>query len=322
MRGYYIISQNGVWNIPIKIPDDLPAVSALEAENIFVMTEKRAISQDIRSLKILILNLMPTKVETEIQLLRLLSNSPLQTDIYFLQMATHSSKNTSQEYLNKFYYTFDEVRDQKFDGLIITGAPVENIDFEDVDYWPELCEIMEWSKKNVFSTFHICWGAQAGLYHHYGIPKYPLHDKMSGVFEHYVLNTQEPLLRGFDDVFNIPHSRHTEVHASDIYHVPRLHIVAESEKAGVGIVVSEKYGQIFVLGHAEYDKTTLANEYERDTDRKMNPHIPDNYFPKNDIHHDPVVKWRSHATLLFTNWLNYYVYQGTPYDLNEIGKDA
>ncbi len=322
MRGHYIISQNGVWNIPIKIPDDLPAVSALEAENIFVMTEKRAVSQDIRSLKILILNLMPTKVETEIQLLRLLSNSPLQTDIYFLQMATHSSKNTSQEYLNKFYYTFDEVRDQKFDGLIITGAPVENIEFEDVDYWPELCEIMEWSKKNVFSTFHICWGAQAGLYYHYGIPKYPLHDKMSGVFEHYVLNTQEPLLRGFDDVFNIPHSRHTEVHASDIYHVPRLHIVAESEKAGVGIVVSEKYGQIFVLGHAEYDKTTLANEYERDTDRKMNPHIPDNYFPKNDIHHDPVVKWRSHATLLFTNWLNYYVYQGTPYDLNEIGKDA
>ncbi len=322
MRGHYIISQNGVWNIPIKIPDDLPAVSALEAENIFVMTEKRAVSQDIRSLKILILNLMPTKVETEIQLLRLLSNSPLQTDIYFLQMATHNSKNISQEYLNKFYYTFDEVRDQKFDGLIITGAPVENIEFEDVDYWPELCEIMEWSKKNVFSTFHICWGAQAGLYHHYGIPKYPLDQKMSGVFEHYVLNAQEPLLRGFDDVFNIPHSRHTEVRASDIYHVPRLHIVAESEKAGVGIVVSEKYGQIFVLGHAEYDKTTLANEYERDTDRKMNPHIPDNYFPKNDIHHDPVVKWRSHATLLFTNWLNYYVYQGTPYDLNEIGKDA
>ncbi len=307
--------------MPIKIPDDLPAVEALEAENIFIMTEKRAVTQDIRPLRILILNLMPTKVDTEIQLLRLLSNSPLQTDIVFLQMATHCSKNTSQEYLDKFYYTFDQIKDQKFDGMIITGAPVENIQFEEVDYWPELCNIMDWSKKNVFSTFHICWGAQAGLYHHYGIPKYPLSEKMSGIFEHDVMNTQEPLVRGFDDRFDMPHSRNTEVHESDIHRIPRLHIVAMSKKAGVGIVVSERCGQIFVLGHAEYDRTTLANEFERDMNRGMSPHIPDNYFPGNDAHNDPIVRWRSHATLLFMNWLNYYVYQGTPYDVNEIGKE-
>ncbi|MFA6805121.1 MAG: homoserine O-succinyltransferase [Candidatus Methanomethylophilaceae archaeon] len=307
--------------MPIKIPDDLPAGAVLESENIFIMTEKRAVTQDIRPLKILIMNLMPTKVDTEIQLLRLLSNSPLQTDITFLQMATHNSKNTSQEYLDKFYYTFEDIKDQKFDGMIITGAPVENIAFEEVDYWPELCKIMDWSVKNVFSTLHICWGAQAGLYHHYGIPKYSLKEKMSGIFEHYILNEQEPLIRGFDEIFNMPHSRHTEVHASDINRVPHLHIIAMSDRAGVGLVVSEKAGQVFVLGHAEYDKNTLANEYERDLKRGMDPHLPENYFPNDDPHHDPVFKWKSHATLLFTNWLNYYVYQSTPYNINDIGKE-
>jgi homoserine O-succinyltransferase len=306
--------------MPIKIPDDLPARAALEEENIFIMTENRAISQDIRPLKILILNLMPTKVDTEIQILRLLSNSPLQTDIFFLQMKTHTSKNTSQEYLDRFYYTFDEVKNRKFDGMIITGAPVENIDFEMVDYWPELCEIMDWSVNNVFSTFHICWGAQAGLYHHYGIPKYSLDKKMSGVFEHDIITPQDPLVRGFDDVFNMPHSRHTEVHGEDIHRIPKLHLVATSAEAGVGIVVSEVAGQVFVLGHSEYDKTTLANEYIRDFDRDMNPHIPTHYFPEDKTCNDPVVRWRSHATLLFTNWLNYYVYQATPYDLDQIGR--
>lgn len=308
--------------MPIKVPDDLPAVSALESENIFIITEERAVQQDIRPLRILIVNLMPTKVDTEIQLLRLLGNTPVQTDIFFLQMATHNSKNTSQEYLDKFYHTFDEVRHQKFDGLIITGAPVENIEFEDVDYWEELCEIMEWSKKNVFSTFHICWGAQAGLYYHYGIPKYPLEKKMSGIFEHYVLNEQEPLLRGFDDVFDMPHSRHTEVRYRDICTVLRLHVVAASDAAGVGVVVSERCGQVFVLGHAEYDKGTLSGEYERDLKRGMEPELPQNYFPDDDTHNDPVVTWRSHSMLLFMNWLNYYVYQGTPYDPEDIGKDV
>ena len=286
------------------------------------MTEKRAVAQDIRPLKIIILNLMPTKVDTEIQILRLLSNSPLQTDIIFLQMATHESKNTSQEYLDKFYHTFDEIKNQKFDGLIITGAPVENIEYEKVDYWDELCEIMDWSVTNVFSTLHICWGAQAGLYHHYSIPKYPLEHKMSGIFKHYTTIPGEPLLRGFDDVFNMPHSRHTEVRASDIWHNPHLHIVAMSNEAGVGAVVSEKAGQVFVTGHFEYDRSTLAFEYDRDTKRGMEPKLPENYFPQNNPSNDPVVTWRSHATLLFTNWLNYYVYQGTPYDVNDIGNDT
>lgn len=307
--------------MPIKIPDDLPAREALESENIFLMTEKRAISQDIRPLKILILNLMPTKIETEIQLLRLLSNSPLQTDIFLLQMATHESKNTSQEYLDKFYYTFDEIKNQKFDGMIITGAPVENIDFEEVDYWKELCTIMDWSVENVCSTLHICWGAQAGLYHHYSIPKYQLDSKMSGIFEQKLVVPDDPLVRGFDDIFNMPHSRHTEVRAEDIKKNPHLHIIAESDISGVGIVVSEIGGQIFVTGHSEYDKSTLAFEYDRDTKRDMNPHVPDNYFPNDDPHMDPVVRWRSHATLLFTNWLNYYVYQRTPYDVNQIGRE-
>lgn len=306
--------------MPINIPDDLPAGETLESENIFVMREGRATSQDIRPMKVIILNLMPTKIETEIQVLRLLSNSPLQTDISLLQMATHESKNTSQEYLDKFYHTFDDIKDNKFDGMIITGAPVENIDFEDVDYWDELCKIMDWSVKNVTSTLHICWGAQAGLYHHYCIPKYSLDKKMSGVYRHYLKVPDEPLLRGFDDVFNMPHSRHTEIRASDIIQNPHLHIVTESKEAGIGAVISEK-GQVFVTGHLEYDAGTLGYEYDRDSKRGMKPHVPDNYFPNDDPHNDPVVNWRSHATLLFSNWLNYYVYQRTPYDINDIGKD-
>ncbi|MCL1811198.1 MAG: homoserine O-succinyltransferase [Methanomassiliicoccaceae archaeon] len=307
--------------MPINIPDDLPAGAALESENIFVMREGRAMSQDIRPMKILILNLMPTKIETEIQLLRLLSNSPLQTDIFLLQMATHESKNISQEYLDKFYYTFDEIKDRKFDGMIMTGAPVESISYEDVDYWKELCEIMNWSLKNVTSTLHICWGAQAGLYYHYGIPKYPLDRKMSGVFPHTLNEKDEPLIRGFNDTFNMPHSRHTEVRAPDIKRNPRLHVIAESRTAGVGIIISEKASQVFVTGHFEYDAGTLAYEYDRDLKKGLAPHIPANYFPEDDPRNDPIVSWRGHATLLFTNWLNYYVYQRTPYDLNDVGKD-
>jgi len=307
--------------MPIKIPDDLPAGEALESENIFVMREGRATSQDIRPMEILILNLMPTKIETEVQILRLLGNSPLQTDIFLLQMKTHESKNTSQEYLDKFYFTFDDIKEKNFDGMIITGAPVENINFEDVDYWDELCEIMEWSKRNVTSTFHICWGAQAGLYYHYCIPKYPLSEKMSGVFSHTLNVKDDPITRGFDDVFNMPHSRNTEVRDSDINRNPRLHIISESKVAGVSIVTSEIAGQVFVTGHFEYDTGTLAYEYDRDLDRGLKPHVPDNYFPQNDPHRDPISTWRSHATLLFTNWLNYYVYQRTPYDLDDVGKD-
>lgn len=308
--------------MPINIPDDLPAGEALESENIFVMREGRATAQDIRPMKIILLNLMPTKIETEIQMLRLLSNNPLQTDIFLLQMATHESKNISQEYLDKFYHTFDDLKGQKFDGMIITGAPVENIDYKDVDYWEELCQIMEWTVTNVSSTLHICWGAQAGLFYHYDIPKYPLDKKMSGIFEHHLNHWDEPLLRGFDDVFNMPHSRHTEVRASDINVNPRLHIVADSKDAGVGIVVSEKAGQIFVTGHLEYDAGTLAYEYDRDLKKGKKPSLPENYFPDNDTHNDPVVTWRGHATLLFSNWLNYYVYQRTPYNINDVGKDV
>jgi len=307
--------------LPINIPDDLPAGAALESENIFVMREGRATSQDIRPMEILILNLMPTKIETEIQILRLLGNTPLQTNIHLLQMATHESKNISQAYLDKFYYTFDEVKGKKFDGMIITGAPVENITFEEVDYWDELCEIMEWSVKSVTSTLHICWGAQAGLYYHYYIPKYPLSEKMSGVYTHTLNVKDDPLIRGFDDVFNMPHSRYTEVRAVDIKRNPRLHIIAESKAAGVCIVTSEKAGQVFITGHSEYDAGTLAYEYERDMEKGINPNVPDNYFRNDDPHNDPLVTWRGHATLLFSNWLNYYVYQRTPYDLNELGKE-
>ena len=305
--------------MPVKIPDDLPAASILDSENIFVMSEKRADTQDIRPLDILILNLMPTKVETETQLLRCLSNSPLQTNVEFLQAATHSSKNTSAEYLNRFYRTFDEVKNRKFDGMIITGAPLEAIEYEDVDYWDELCAIMDWTRTNVCSTLYICWGAQAGLYHQYGIPKYKLDSKISGIFEQKLLSHNEPLMRGFDDRFFMPQSRHSEVRAEDISVNPHLHILCDSDKSGVGIVMSEK-NEVFITGHFEYDPGTLAYEYERDTNAGMNPHVPDNYFEDDDPRKDPIVRWRGHATLFFTNWLNYCVYQLTPYDKDEIGK--
>lgn len=302
--------------MPINVPNDLPAADVLEGENIFVMREERSAHQDIRPLDILIVNLMPTKVETEIQLLRILSNTPLQVNITFVRMKTHSSKTTSQDYLNKFYDVFDNVRKRKWDGMIITGAPVEDLPFDEVDYWDELCEIMDWSKTHVTSTLHICWGAQAALYHHYGIPKYPLPVKKSGIFAHRPIAGDDPLLRGVDDIFYFPHSRHTEIRAEDILRNPRLHIIAESEEAGVGIVESELDGQIFILGHMEYDVNTLSYEYYRDLGKGLNPHIPDHYFPGDDPSRDPVMTWRSTAHLIFSNWLNYFVYQNTPYDIN------
>lgn len=307
--------------MPINVPDELPAAEVLESENIFVMREGRAQAQDIRPLDILILNLMPTKVETEIQIMRLLSNSPLQTNIRLMQMSSHVSKNTSQEYLDRFYYKFDDIKEHKWDGLIITGAPVENIEFDEVDYWPELCEIMEWSKESVFSTMHICWGAQAGLYYHYGIPKYLIEPKVSGVFCHHPTVDDDPLLRGCDDVFRFPHSRHTEIREQDIIRNPHLHAIATSDEAGVGIVVSEKYGQVFIIGHLEYDAKTLSYEYLRDLGRGLDPQVPKHYFPDDDPSMDPVVTWRSTANLVFTNWLNYYVYQNVPYDFDGESKE-
>ena len=304
--------------MPINIPDDLPAVETLKGENIFVMTESRAIHQDIRPLKIAILNLMPTKIATETQLLRLLGNSPLQVDITLLHPGSYTSKNTQPEHLLKFYSTFKDVKDEKFDGLIITGAPVELMPFEEVAYWEELCEIMDWSLHNVYSTFHICWGAQAGLYHHYGIPKYTLDKKMFGVFPTRVNCKNVMLFRGFDDVFYVPHSRHTEVRREDIEAVPELTLLSESEKAGVYIVAAKNGRQIFVTGHSEYDPLTLKSEYERDVKAGLPIEIPYGYYPEDDPQKDPVVNWRGHANLLFTNWLNYYVYQETPYDLGSI----
>jgi len=305
--------------MPIKIPNDLPAAETLTSENIFVMFEDRALHQDIRALQIVILNLMPNKIVTETQILRLLGNSPLQVDIVLLHPKSHVSKNTSREHLIKFYNTFDEICQQKFDGMIITGAPVEHLEFEEVDYWEELKEIMEWSKTHVFSTFHICWAAQAGLYYHYGIPKYKLPQKMFGIFPHRACKKNEKLLRGFDDVFYVPHSRHTEVRKADILKVPELEILAESEEAGIYIVASKNGRQVFVTGHSEYDPLTLKEEYERDKAKGLNIDLPKNYFPNDDVNAMPVVNWRSHANLLFSNWLNYYVYQETPYNLNEIG---
>ena len=304
--------------MPIKIPDDLPAVETLINENIFVMTEHRALHQDIRALKIGLLNLMPTKITTEIQILRLLGNSPLQVDIVLLHPESYQSKNTPREHLIKFYKTFKDVKDEKFDGLIITGAPVEQMKFEEVAYWDELTEIMDWSVSNVFSTLHICWGAQAGLYHHYGIPKYLLPKKMFGVFPHTVCKKNEKLLRGFDDEFYVPVSRHTEVRKEDIIKVPELELLSESKEAGVYIVTAKNGRQVFIIGHSEYDPLTLKWEYERDLSKGMEIEIPRNYFTNDDPNEIPVVKWRAHANLLFSNWLNYYVYQETPYDLNEI----
>lgn len=306
--------------MPIRVQDNLPAIETLGQENIFVMTEKRALTQDIRPLKILILNLMPTKIVTETQLLRMLGNSPLQVDVSFMHTKSHTSKNTSLSHLETFYGTFDDFKNQKFDGLIITGAPVENLEFEEVDYWNELCEIMEWSKTNVTSTFHICWGAQAALYYHYGIPKKPLDKKMFGVFEHYVNPQQKHkmLLRGFDDTFFVPHSRHTEILEEDILKVPELDILAKSDDAGVYIVTAKSERQFFITGHSEYDADTLKTEYLRDINKGLSIDMPENYFPENNPENEPQMKWRAHANLLYSNWLNYYVYQATPYNIDDI----
>ncbi|HNY93553.1 MAG TPA: homoserine O-succinyltransferase [Flexilinea sp.] len=306
--------------MPVNIPDNLPAAETLENENIFVMKGQRATHQDIRPLQILILNLMPTKIETEIQLLRLLSNSPLQINVEFLQMVTHESKHTSQDYLDYFYKTYDQISQNKYDGFIITGAPVENIPFEAVDYWEELCKLMSWSRRNVFSTMHICWGAQAGLYYHYGINKYPLDKKISGIFSHYPVVRNHPLLRGFDEIFYMPHSRYTAVRREDVEAHPELQVLAVSNEAGLAISATRDGRQIFIQGHAEYDVMTLANEYRRDLKAGINPVMPENYFPGNSPKAAPIMYWRSHANLLFTNWLNYYVYQQTPYDINKISQ--
>ncbi|MBE6463985.1 MAG: homoserine O-succinyltransferase [Eggerthellaceae bacterium] len=306
--------------MPIKIPDLLPATGVLENENIFVITEHRAMHQDIRPLRLLLLNLMPTKIVTETQILRKLSNTPLQIDIELLRMASHESQNVSEEHLAMFYRTFEEIQDERFDGMIITGAPVELLDFKDVDYWDELCSIMAWSKTNVFSTLHICWGAQAGIYYHYGVDKHELDKKCSGVFPHRVLKPSSPLVRGFDDVFNAPHSRYTEVRAEDIVANPKLEIIAASDEAGVFIAKSTDSRHFFVFGHPEYDTETLQLEYERDVAKGIDPEVPAHYFPADDPSRTPLSTWRSHAQLLYTNWLNYYVYQATPYDLSELSE--
>ncbi len=313
-----MILRKGEANMPIKIPDSLPAAEILTNENIFIMSEDRALHQDIRPLEIAIVNLMPTKVVTETQILRLLGNSPLQVEVELLHPKTHKSKNTPEEHLTAFYKTFDEVRRRKFDGLIITGAPVEQLEFEEVTYWEELKQIMDWACRHVFSTLYLCWAAQAGLYHHFGIPKYPLEKKMFGVFAHTLNKKHVKLLRGFDDVFYVPHSRHTEVRRGDIAKVPELEILAESETAGVYITASKDGRHIFVSGHSEYDPLTLKAEYDRDVAKGLEIDVPRNYFPGDDPRQDPIVRWRGHANLLFSNWLNYYVYQETPYDLNEI----
>lgn len=304
--------------MPINIPLNLPAAETLAGENIFVMSEERAAHQDIRPLRIAILNLMPTKITTETQLLRLLGNSALQVSVVLLHPASYTSRNTPEEHLTTFYKTFDDVKDEFFDGLIITGAPVEHLVFEEVDYWSELTRIMRWSLTHVWSTFHICWGAQAGLYYHYGVPKYPLPEKQFGVFSHRVCRKNTMLLRGFDDVFYAPHSRHTEVRRADIEAINTLDILACSDEAGVYIVKSRDGRNIYVTGHSEYDPLTLKAEYERDQEKGLNIRIPCNYFEDNDPLKPPVVKWRSHANLLYSNWLNYHVYQETPYDLTKI----
>ena len=304
--------------MPINIPNALPATKTLRSENIFVIDEKRATTQDIRPLEIAIFNIMPTKIATETQLLRMLSNTPLQVNVTFLHPASHSSKNTAQTHLDTFYQTFPEVKDKKFDGFILTGAPVEKMEFEEVDYWPELQQIMDWSKTNVYSTLHICWGAQAGLYHHYQIPKYQFEEKLFGVFSNHIHDKLVPLFRGFDDEFNMPHSRYTEVLAKDINQVPNLKILAESEEAGVCVVASKDNRQLFITGHGEYDRETLHNEYIRDIHKGLNIAVPKHYYPNDNPKLTPKMTWRSDASLLFANWLNYYVYQATPYDLEEL----
>ena len=301
--------------MPIKVQKDLPARAILESENIFVMDEERALSQDIRPLEILILNLMPIKEDTETQLLRALSNTPLQVNCTFLMLSTHTSKNTSATHLNQFYVTFDEIRKNRYDGMLITGAPVENMEFEEINYWDELKQIMEWTKRCVTSTLHICWGAQAGLYYHYGIPKYPMKQKLSGIYLHRLLHRKIPLVRSLDDYFYCPHSRYTEVREADILKCPQLQILADSEEAGVFLVMSRDGRQIFMQGHPEYDRMTLNNEYHRDLKKGLDPAVPVNYYEDNDPFSMPVLKWRNMSNTLYTNWLNYYVYQVTPYDL-------
>ena len=307
--------------MPIRIPDQLPATEILEGENIFVMTEHRAISQDIRPLKLLLLNLMPTKVATETQILRKLSNTPLQIEVELLRTISHEAKNVSEQHLENFYTDFESVKDRHFDGMIITGAPVEKLDFEQVDYWEELCDIMRWSQTHVHSTFHICWGAQAGIYFHYGVAKHELQKKRVGVFSHKVLKPSSPLVRGFDDVFMAPHSRYTEVNAEDIENNPLLEMIAYSDEAGVYLAKSIDSRNFFVFGHPEYDVDTLLGEYTRDTSQGITDTMPKNYFPNDDPTQAPRATWRSHAQLLYTNWLNYYVYQTTPYDIDAIGEE-
>ena len=304
--------------MPIKIPNSLPATGVLESENIFVITESRAISQDIRPLHILLLNLMPTKVATETQLARVLGNTPLQVELELLQVKSHESKNVSQDHMLAFYKTFDQVRDNKYDGMVITGAPVEHMAFEEVDYWDELCEIMAWSKSHVHSTFHICWGAQAGLYYHYGIPKLPLDKKLFGVFPHRVERRSSILFRGFDDVFMVPRSRHTTILRRDVEAVGALKILASSEEAGIYAMATDQGRQVFITGHSEYDADTLEREYLRDKNAGLPIRVPKNYYPGDDDTQPPRMSWRAHANLLYSNWLNYFVYQNTPYDLNEI----
>ena len=304
--------------MPIKIPNCLPAREILERENIFVMTETRAITQDMRPLRIAVLNLMPTKIATETQLSRLLGNTPLQVELTLLQVETHKSKNVSPQHMITFYRTFKDVMDERFDGLVITGAPVELLDFEEVEYWDELCMIMEWSRTHVHSTFHICWGAQAGLYFHFGIPKRPLEKKLFGVFKHRVVYNHPVLMRGFDDEFFVPHSRNTTVAIEDALAVPSLKILAVSEEAGLYAAMTANGRQVFITGHSEYDRDTLKNEYLRDKISGIDIDVPKNYFPDDDPAKNPVVRWRSHANLLYSNWLNYFVYQTTPYDLSEL----
>lgn len=308
--------------MPIQIPNDLPAAETLQQENIFVMTEQRATTQHIRPLEIVLLNLMPTKIVTETQLSRLLGNTPLQVHLELMHTSSHKSKNVSAEHLLTFYKSFDELKDRKFDGMVITGAPVELMEFEEVDYWQELCRIMEWSKTNVHSTFHICWGAQAGLYYHYGIPKHTLPEKLFGVYPHHADYKRSILLRGFDDTFWAPHSRHTTVLREDIEAIPGLKILASSPQAGVYAVMNKMGRQIFVTGHSEYDPGTLQAEYLRDKNLGLPIHVPENYFPGDDDTKEPIVRWRGHANLLFSNWLNYFVYQTTPYDLMDIGRNT
>lgn len=304
--------------MPVKIANDLPARLELEEENIFVMDEDRALSQDFRALEILILNLMPIKQDTELQLLRSMSNTPLQLDVTFLQLESHVSKNTSASHLRKFYQTFSEIKNRNFDGMIITGAPVEKLEFDEVNYWEELTEIMEWSKRHVTSTLHICWGAQAGLYYHFGVGKVEFENKLSGIYKHKVMNRKEPLVRGFDDIFMAPHSRYTEASRQDILKNKELMVLADSDEAGIYIVMTEDGKQIFIMGHPEYDRYTLDQEYKRDLEKGINPALPVNYYPDDDCNRKPVLSWRSHANNLYTNWLNYYVYQQTPYELDKL----